>query len=75
MKENFLFTSESVSDGHPDKICDRISDAILDYCLLSDEDSRVAIETMGGHGKIYIIGEISSNFDLNYDFQFYYIKN
>src|SRR5260370_1359862 len=42
---NGLFTSESVSDGHPDKICDQISDAILDECLLQDPQSRVAVET------------------------------
>ncbi len=47
-------TAESVSPMHPDKLCDRISDAILDACLEQDPDSRVAIETMGGHGIITI---------------------
>lgn len=58
-------TAEAVSFGHPDKICDQISDAILDECLIRDEDARVAIETMGGHGKIYICGEISMNNMMN----------
>lgn len=53
-------TAESVKRGHPDKICDQISDAILDECLKQDENSRVAVETMGGHGKIYICGEITT---------------
>lgn len=53
-------TAESVKRGHPDKICDQISDAILDECLKQDENSRVAVETMGGHGKIYICGEITA---------------
>lgn len=59
-------TAESVSPMHPDKICDRISDAILDACLEQDEFSRVAIETMGGHGIITITGELSTtaNVDL-----------
>jgi S-adenosylmethionine synthetase len=53
-------TAESVSPMHPDKICDRISDAILDRCLAYDPDSRVAIETMGGHGIITITGELTT---------------
>ena len=43
---SYIFTSESVSEGHPDKICDQISDAILDECLKSDSNSRVACETL-----------------------------
>ena len=46
MTSNFLFTSESVTEGHPDKICDNISDAFLDEYLRQDPDSRVAVETM-----------------------------
>ena len=46
MTNNFLFTSESVTEGHPDKICDNISDAFLDEFLKQDPDSRVAVETM-----------------------------
>lgn len=53
-------TAESVSPMHPDKICDRISDAVLDACLEQDPNSRVAIETMGGHGIITITGELTT---------------
>mgnify|MGYP003109112632 CR=1 FL=1 len=56
-------TAEFVSPKHPDKICDRISDKILDYCLTIDKDCRVAVETMGGHGFININGEITINTD------------
>jgi len=53
-------TAEAVTPDHPDKICDRISDAILDACLAQDEMSRVAIETMGGHNLITITGELTT---------------
>ena len=53
-------TAECVTPMHPDKICDRISDAILDACLEQDPMSRVAIETMGGHGIITITGELTT---------------
>jgi|TARA_B110000483_G_scaffold10259_1_gene12063 S-adenosylmethionine synthetase len=53
-------TAEIVTPRHPDKICDRISDAILDACLEQDPDSRVAIETMGGHGIITVTGELTT---------------
>lgn len=53
-------TAESVSPAHPDKLCDRISDAILDECLRQDPESRVAIETMGGHGIVTITGELTT---------------
>lgn len=56
-----LFTSESVTEGHPDKLCDYISDSILDECLKQDENSRVACETMAGKGQIVISGEITTN--------------
>ena len=65
---NTYFTSESVSEGHPDKICDRISDKILDYCLTQDRDARVAVETMGGHGHIYVNGEITIDSDKEISF-------
>lgn len=52
-------TAECVSPGHPDKMADQISDAILDLCLKLDPNARVAIETMGGHGKIDVMGEIT----------------
>lgn len=55
-----LRTAEAVSPRHPDKICDRISDAILDECLRQDPGSRVAVETMGGHGIITITGEVTT---------------
>mgnify|MGYP003668967036 FL=1 len=54
-------TAECITPNHPDKICDRISDAILDECLRQDPESRVAVETMGGHGKIYITGELTTD--------------
>lgn len=58
-------TAESVTPSHPDKLCDRISDAILDACLEQDPLSRVAIETMGGHGIITITGELTTNAYVN----------
>ena len=60
-----LRTAEAVSIGHPDKICDQISDAILDACLKDDPKSRVAIETMGGHGIISITGELTTKTYVN----------
>ena len=54
-------TAEFVSPKHPDKLCDRISDTILDYCLTQDPNSRVAVEVQGGHGFININGEITTN--------------
>ncbi|MEI6420207.1 MAG: methionine adenosyltransferase [bacterium] len=60
-----LKTAESVSIGHPDKICDQISDAILDACLAQDPNSRVAIETLGGHGMIVVCGELTTNANIN----------
>lgn len=55
-----FFTAESVTPKHPDKVCDRISDGILDECLRHDPHSRVAIEAMGGHGIISITGEMTT---------------
>ncbi|MDI1496038.1 MAG: S-adenosylmethionine synthetase [Cenarchaeum symbiont of Oopsacas minuta] len=60
MAKDFLFTSESVTEGHPDKICDRISDAFLDEYLLADPDSRVAVETMVTTDFIAVAGEVTS---------------
>ena len=54
-----IFTSESVSPGHPDKLCDQISDAVLDACLSADPASRVACETMAAHDMIANAGEIT----------------
>jgi S-adenosylmethionine synthetase len=58
--KDFLFTSESVSEGHPDKMCDQISDAILDALLVEDPNSRVALETLTKTGLIVLAGEITS---------------
>ena len=57
---SYIFTSESVSGGHPDKVCDQISDAILDAYLAEDPNSRVACETMIKNNMVYIAGEITS---------------
>ena len=61
-----IFTAESVTKGHPDKMCDLIADSILDECLRKDKYSRVACEVMAAHGSILIAGEITSNADVNY---------
>ena len=61
----FVFTSESVSEGHPDKVCDAISDAILDKYLEKDPNSRVACETMATTGNVFVSGEITSNASVN----------
>lgn len=61
MKERHLFTSESVSEGHPDKIADQISDAILDALLEKDPDARVAVETSVTTGLALVFGEISTS--------------
>ena len=63
---HFLFTSESVGEGHPDKICDQISDAILDACLQQDPRSKVACETAAKTGLILVFGEITSKAQLDY---------
>lgn len=64
---NLLFTSESVTEGHPDKICDQISDAILDACLDADPRSRVACESAVKTGFVLLLGEITTKSQLNYD--------
>ena len=65
-KLNGTYTVESVTSGHPDKVCDQISDAILDACLSQDPKSRVAVETFGSHGHLVIGGEITSKAKVNY---------
>lgn len=60
MSKKWLFTSESVTEGHPDKVCDQISDAILDAILAEDKNARVACETMASTGMVIITGEIST---------------
>ncbi|MFC1692377.1 methionine adenosyltransferase [Candidatus Latescibacterota bacterium] len=66
MKGDFIFTSESVSEGHPDKICDRISDSIVDAAMEQDPMSRVACETLCTTGLIVISGEITTKANINY---------
>lgn len=66
MTRRYLFTSESVTEGHPDKICDQISDAILDALLSQDERSRVAAEVVVNTGLVLITGEITSSAQVNY---------
>ena len=60
IRANHIFTSESVSEGHPDKVADQISDAILDACLAQDPESRVACETLCTTDLIVISGEITT---------------
>jgi len=64
--KEFLFTSESVSEGHPDKMCDQISDGVLDTLLALDPESRVACETLTKTGMVVIAGEITTRANINY---------
>ena len=66
IKTTHIFTSESVSEGHPDKVCDRISDAILDACLMQDPDSRVACESLCTTNMIVVSGEITTKAKVNW---------
>ena len=61
MARHYLFTSESVTEGHPDKICDQISDAVLDAILAQDPNGRVACETTASTGLVHIMGEITTS--------------
>ena len=67
MKEKILFTSESVSEGHPDKLCDQISDAILDACLKEDPNSHVACECFATTNLLIIGGEITTKAHVDYE--------
>ncbi len=67
MKEKILFTSESVSEGHPDKLCDQVSDAILDACLAQDPNSFVACECFATTDFLLIGGEITGNVNVDYE--------
>ncbi len=60
IKGKYLFTSESVSEGHPDKVCDQISDAVLDACLEQDPESRVAVECLTKTGAVVVAGELTT---------------
>jgi len=64
--DSFLFTSECVTEGHPDKICDQVSDAILDACLTHDPDSKVACETATKTGMVLVLGEITTKSIIDY---------
>ena len=64
---SLMFTSESVTEGHPDKICDQISDAVLDACLEQDPMSRVACETAVKTGFVALLGEITTSAYVNFD--------
>ena len=64
-EERHLFTSESVSEGHPDKLCDQISDAVLDAVLAQDPNGRVACEAMVTHGKLMVAGELTTSANLD----------
>ena len=63
----YLFTSESVSEGHPDKVSDQISDALLDNFIAFDPDSKVACETLVTTGQVVLAGEVKSNTYLHVD--------
>ena len=78
MKQKNLFTSESVTEGHPDKVCDQISDAILDECLRQDPLTRAGIETFGNHGLLIVGGEIQSiiqHFHFLFSKIYFYLKH
>ena len=61
MKKRVLFTSESVTEGHPDKLADQVSDAILDAILAKDPQARVACETLVTTGLVHVVGEITTS--------------
>lgn len=65
--KDFTFTSESVSEGHPDKVCDQISDAILDHCLAENPDSRTAIETVATTNRVILLGEVSGSQSISHE--------
>src|SRR5512142_254700 len=67
MSKNFIFSSESVGEGHPDKVCDTISDAVLDACLAQDPKSRVACETYAKCNLVVVGGEITTNAKLDFN--------
>src|SRR6266446_7945167 len=67
MSKNYIFSSESVGEGHPDKVCDTISDAVLDACLAQDKFSRVACETYAKSNLVVVGGEITTKAKLDYN--------
>ncbi|HTO20882.1 MAG TPA: S-adenosylmethionine synthetase N-terminal domain-containing protein, partial [Spirochaetia bacterium] len=60
MPKDFLFTSESVNEGHPDKVCDQVADALLDSLIAQDPGSRVAVECMVSTGTVHVAGEVTT---------------
>tara|TARA_B100000927_G_scaffold58403_2_gene45321 strand:+ start:75625 stop:76758 length:1134 start_codon:yes stop_codon:yes gene_type:complete len=64
---SYIFTSESVGEGHPDKVCDQVSDAVLDACLEQDKNSRVACETMVKDNNLFLAGEISTLAEVDFE--------
>lgn len=66
-EDTFLFTSESVNEGHPDKLCDQVSDAVLDACLEQDPDSKVACETASKTNMVMVFGEITTKAKVDYE--------
>ena len=67
MSKSFVFSSESVGEGHPDKVADLISDSVLDACLAHDPTSRVACETLVKSNQVAIAGEITTSAKINYE--------
>ncbi len=67
MAKSYIFSSESVTEGHPDKVCDTISDAVLDACLAQDPNSRVACETLAKSNLVVVAGEITTKADFDYN--------
>ena len=66
-REDYLFTSESVAEGHPDKVCDQMSDAILDAMLKQDPQTRSGVECFGSHGALMIGGEVKTRAKVNFE--------
>merc|ERR1712182_10296 len=67
MEHTFLFSSESVNEGHPDKLCDQVSDAVLDACLKGDPQCKVACESASKDNMVMVFGEITTSTKLDYD--------
>merc|ERR1712216_154782 len=67
MADTFMFTSESVNEGHPDKLADQVSDAVVDACFAQDPDSRVACETCTGTNFVMVFGEITTKAKVDYE--------
>merc|ERR1712187_540450 len=66
-ERRFLFSSESVNEGHPDKLCDQVSDSVLDACLTEDPKSKVACETATKDNMIMLVGEITTQAKIDYE--------